>query len=418
MMKLGALKARALSIFIGLSVIGISYRWVVSSYSSVTPPDKPIVTKEQLAKTLGSSVGGIHFPSEIEMDLGGKEAIKTRVEYTFDPQLQKVMENLFQSYGPDYGAFVAMDATTGKVLSMVSYSRAKKLQENLALRASFPSASVFKVVTAAAAIEGHKVSANTVIPFNGRSHTLYRGQIFKSNITRWTRFTTLKDAFAHSINTVFGKIGAYTVGPDGMRFYADRFGFNRKISADLPMQEGTAHIPDDVWGIAESASGFTRENKMSPLQGALIAASVANDGKMMEPYVVNSLKGLDGTHYYTVEPKLATITMDPATASEVRSLMKETVLSGTSRGAFRGFFRKDFSTLDVGGKTGSLTGMDPKGKYDWFVGYAHTGQKKIAFASLTIHEKKWRVKSSYLARRAIETYFKDPSRSLGTVVKR
>jgi cell division protein FtsI/penicillin-binding protein 2 len=110
--------------------------------------------------------------------------------------------------------------------------------------------------------------------------------------------------------------------------------------------------------------------------------------------------------------------MDPATASEIRSLMKETVLHGTSRGSFRGFFRKDFMDFDVGGKTGSLTGFDPKGKYDWFVGYAHSSGRKIAVAALTIHEKQWRVKSSYLARRAIESYFKESVHHPKTIVKR
>lgn len=377
-----------------------------------------VLTKDEVAEVLENPASFYQFPTEADIALQGSEKVRAKIRYTFDSNLQKVMENLFQSYGPDYGAFVAVDATTGRVLSMVSYSRTRKNSDNFALRATFPSASVFKVVTAAAAIEAHKVSANTIIPFNGRNHTLYRGQILKSNITRWTRFITLKEAFARSVNTVFGKIGAYTVGPDGLRTYAGRFGFNRKIAADLPVQEGRAPIPDDVWGLAESASGFTRDNTMSPLQGALIAASVVNDGVMMEPYAVESVSKSDGSLLYTASPKVATVTMDPTTASEIRSLMKETVLHGTSRGSFRGFFRKDFMDFDVGGKTGSLTGFDPKGKYDWFVGYAHSGGRKIAVAALTIHEKQWRVKSSYLARRAIESYFKDFVHHSKTIVKR
>ncbi len=112
--------------------------------------------------------------------------------------------------------------------------------------------------------------------------------------------------------------------------------------------------------------------------------------------------------------------MDPGTAGVIRSLMRETVHRGTSRGTFRGFFKRDYALLDVGGKTGSLSGTDPKGKYDWFVGYADGGTKRIAFASLTIHEKLWRVKSSYLARKAIESYFKglSPQGSVVAGVKR
>ncbi|MEO5970531.1 MAG: penicillin-binding transpeptidase domain-containing protein [Bdellovibrionia bacterium] len=426
MMKSRALYFTALSIFFCFISSDKSIRAQASIDPSINPvsavsflksdsPKKYPISKEQVAEILVDSASLSNFPTHLELDIQGQGKVASRVQYSFDPKLQRAMEALLESYSPDYGAFVALDAATGRVLSLVSYSRSGKIKENLALRSSFPSASVFKVVTAAAAIEKHQVSGDTVIPFNGRNHTLYRGQILKSNITRWTRFITLKEAFARSINTVFGKIGAYTVGPIGLRLFADRFGFNRKIAGDLPIQEGRAFIPDDLWGCAESASGFTRENTMSPLQGALIAAAVANDGIMMEPYVVESiskeaeipLESAAGDPLYLAEPKVATITMDPQTASVMRGLMKETVLHGTSRSAFKGFFRKDFSFLDVGGKTGSLTGLNPRGKYDWFVGYAHSGSHRIAVAALTISEKQWRVKSSYLARRAIESYFQD-----------
>jgi len=400
---------------VSLVVLGVAYptiKFLLSS-SIITKRGKnsSLLTKDKVAEVLGNSASFYHFPNDLELVIGGKDKVHGRVRYSFDTKLQKDMEGLFEQYTPDYGAFVALDAKTGRVLSMVSYSRSKKIQENLALRASFPSASVFKVVTAAAAIEEHNISKDTVIPVNGRYHTLYRRQILKSDITRWTKFMTLKEAFARSVNTVFGRIGAYTVGSQGLRTYAGRFGFNRRIAADLPIQEGKAWIPEDLWGLAESASGFTRDNTMSPLQGALIAASVANDGVMMEPFVVESISQTDNSVLYTAEPKVASVTMDPATAVEIRALMKETVLHGTSRGSFKGFFKSGFAMIDVGGKTGSLTGFDPRGKYDWFVGYADAGSRQIAIAALTIHEKQWRVKSSYLARRAIESYFsyfKDP----------
>jgi cell division protein FtsI/penicillin-binding protein 2 len=145
---------------------------------------------------------------------------------------------------------------------------------------------------------------------------------------------------------------------------------------------------------------------MSPLQGALIAAAIANDGKMMEPYVVRSVYSEKGEVLYNAEPRVASLAIDSSTASILRELMAQTVTHGTSKKQFRGFFRKEFANLDVGGKTGSLTGMSPRGKYDWFVGYARNDERKVAVAALTIHDKLWRVKSSYLARRAFEQMFK------------
>lgn len=402
-------------------VLGIQ---LVKSGHLMAPPSLSLhhpfqLTKDQVAEAIGDSASAFQFPLALDFNLGGVQKTPAQVQYSFDAKLQKNMEALFESYMPDYGAFVAIDPTTGRVLSLVSYSRDKGFQDNLALRASFPSASVFKVVTAAAAIEGRQISANTVIPFNGRNHTLYRNQIMKTGINRATRFMTLREAFARSVNTVFGRIGAYTVGSEQLKLYADRFGFNRKIEGDLPVQEGKALIPQDPWGLAEAASGFTLENTMSPLQGALIAAAVANDGVTMEPFVVQSVTRDDGSILYTAQPKVSAVTIDPRTASEIRSLMKETVLRGTSRSSFRGFFKdKGHALVDVGGKTGSLTGYDPKGKYDWFVGYADSGLQKIAVAALTIHQKQWRVKSSYLARRAIESHFKTLVVHRKTVAKR
>lgn len=368
------------------------------------------LSKEVLAQALADPASLSHFPTELEFPLDptvGNEPVRNIIEYAFDSRLQDSMETLFHAYKPDYGAFVALDARTGQVLSMVSYTHRKEKRGNLALRASFPSASVFKVVTAAAAIERKNISGDSVIPFNGANHTLYKSNVLKDKVTRWTRYTTLKAAFAKSINTVFGKIGAFYIGPSDLRTYAERFGFNRRIAADVPVEEGKASIPQDPWGRAESASGYTRENTMSPLQGALMAAAVVNDGVMMEPYLVESVSTKEGKEVYRAEPKMLTQAVDPRTAAEMRELMRETVMRGTSRGSFRGFFKKDLASVDVGGKTGSLTGTDPRGKYDWFVGYADNGARKIAYAALTINERYWTVKSSYLARKAIETLFKN-----------
>ncbi len=377
-----------------------------ASASTYLGDHKQLLNKDDLAKAL-QGTGVFHeLPSEIDLTLDGKLE-KDVVQYAFDPKLQEAMESLFDVYRPDYGSFVAIDAATGRVLSMVSYTHRHDIDQHLALKATFPSASVFKVVTAAAAIAERNFSGSTVIPFNGRNHTLYRSAILKTQINRWTRYMTLKEAFARSVNTVFARIGAFNVGPEEMRDYAGRFGFNRRIASDMPMEQGSAAITNDVWHLAEASSGFTKENTMSPMQGALIAATIVNDGVMMEPYVVDSVHRQDGTKIYGAQPRVSATSVSPQTAQEIRSLMRETVRRGTSRGSFRGFSRSRYGFVDVGGKTGSLTGLAPRGKYDWFVGFAEFGGQKIAVAALTVHEKFWRVKSSYLARRSFEAFFRD-----------
>ncbi|MGK5088011.1 penicillin-binding transpeptidase domain-containing protein [Bdellovibrionota bacterium FG-2] len=372
-----------------------------------------LLSKDKVAQAIGESATFYRFPTQIDLPpelhpalskLKGSP-VTAQIQYSFDPKLQTSLEGLLRSYSPDYGALVVLDANTGRVLSMVSSTQHKEFQGNLALQATFPSASIFKVVTAAAAIEHQKFSAETMIPFNGRNHTLYRGNILKNQITRWTRYTSLKTAFAKSINTVFGKIGAYDVGHQELQLYADRFGFNHRISSDLPVETGRAVIPQDAWGMAEAASGYTRANTMSPLQGALMAAAIVNEGVMMEPYIVQSVSTMEGESLYVAEPEVALTSVDPKTAAEMRELMRETISQGTSKKSFRKFFKGEYALLDVGGKTGSLTGDQPKGKYDWFVGFAEGGSHRIAVAALTIHGKLWKVKSSVLARKVIESYF-------------
>jgi cell division protein FtsI/penicillin-binding protein 2 len=377
-------------------------------------PPRSSITKQEISKALSNVASQPGLPRELEISIGDK-VHQALVQYAFDAQLQETVEQILSNADPDYGALAAVDPETGRILALASHESVRRggsktsqtsLEENLALRATFPSASIFKVVTASAAIAEKKFSADTRVAFSGSNHTLYKKQVLKDQHNRWTRTMSLREAFAKSVNTVFGKIGVFSLGAENLRDYAGRFGFNRSIAADIPVQPGRAVIPADAdaWTIAEAASGFTRDNTMSPLQGALIAASLINHGRMVTPYAVESVHLQDGQPIYQVEPEKAYEVVSPAVAAQMLELMRETVQSGTSRKSFRGFQRGRTAQIDAGGKTGSLTGNDPPGKYDWFVGYGALEGRKIALAALTINQKEWKIKSSALARRAIETY--------------
>lgn len=367
---------------------------------------RPRLSRENLSAMIRPHLKNGEFPSEVTLSLPGGSDVRGVVQYSFDHALQAEMESLFKQYRPDFGAFVALDPATGRILSMVSSQKGEAEGPQLALRASFPSASVFKVVTAAAAIEQKHFTAESVIPFNGSNHTLYRRNVLSHQQTKWTRNMTLKEAFARSVNTVFGRLGVFTLKPEEIRDYAERFGFNRALSSEIPAQPGTLMITDDQMGLAETASGFTRNTRMSPLQGAVMAAAVANRGLIMEPYFVDHVFDWEGNRIYGVEPQPMQIAVDPETAEELKELMRATLIRGTASRTFKGFFKGDLKDADAGGKTGSLTGDDPPGKYDWFVGYAELNGRTIAVAALTVHREYWRVKSSYLARRAFENYLK------------
>jgi cell division protein FtsI/penicillin-binding protein 2 len=364
--------------------------------------------KAKLAQALGRRfVSDAPVPMQDTVKVDGKELA---VQYSLDTRLQQVVEQSIRHGKVPYAAFVALDARTGQVLAMASHGMRG---ENMNLRATYPAASIFKIVTAAAALEGGKITHDSMIPVRGGFHTLYRrnvlaaGGIDPSTTTRFARLISFEDALAKSVNSVFGKVGLFGVGPDGLRKVASRFQFGSRIPFELPLDESHAMIPNDEFGVAESASGYTRLNTLNPVHGALIAAAVANDGIMMEPSIVTRAAGKDGQVEYAFEPHpLATVT-DKATANELSVMMHRTVVNGTSRRAFRGAERSmALNEVFIGGKTGTLSGWDPKGRYDWFVGFGEHGTSRVAVAALCVHGSRRGVKASQLARQALESYFR------------
>jgi cell division protein FtsI/penicillin-binding protein 2 len=231
-------------------------------------------------------------------------------------------------------------------------------------------------------------------------------------VNRWTRFISIEEAFAKSVNTVFGKIAMNRVGPAAMQRYADGFGFNQQVDFDMPIEFGSALVPtNDSFGLAESGSGYTRKQTLNPIQGALIAASVINGGKMPAPYLVESVQNEAGDVVFEAQQNKSLFRpLDRDTAKQLALIMEHTVTRGTARKEYRDYNHHPvLSKLFIGAKTGSLTGESPAGKYDWFVGFAQLSsnpKKKIAFASMIVNRKYWKVKASHIAREAVIQHFK------------
>lgn len=367
------------------------------------------VTRQKISRALEAPMERLTLPDEISISLSAGKPLPLKPTYTIDTEMQAKMEKTLAQYRPDFAAFAAIDASTGKILTLVSYSQKPNQLGHLALRSSYPAASIFKIVTAAAAIDSQKAGPDTTIAFNGGYHTLYRRNVTSLQKNRWMQEMTLREAFAKSVNTVFAKIGIFMLDSREIKQYAKRFRFNEAIASDVPISVGRFVMPpENDWAKAEVASGFNRWITISPLQGAMMAAALANDGVIMEPYLVENLTTSDGVQVYHAEPISASYAITRDSAQSLRSLMRETIAHGTSRKSFRTLVRKKgFPPVEIGGKTGSLTGTSPKGKYDWFVGYTMSARpdRRIAIAALTINEQTWKVKSSVLARTFIESYY-------------
>lgn len=360
----------------------------------------------QIARALEAPLRRLDFPERLDLRIEDKVKSVTP-RYTFEDNLQKQAERLLKQYKPDYGAIFMMDARTGRVLVFTSFQRDSREPVNLVTRASSPAASVFKIVTATAAIDRAGMTPATRIHFNGGNYTLYKKNVLSDRITRWTRTVTLRDAFAKSLNTAFGRLSLERLRPEDVNEYASRFMFNQDMVTDFPVEKGIAVVPTEKgFEFTEVASGYNKINRMSPVQGAMIAATVINDGKMLVPYMIDELVDAEGKVVYKAEPVDSGPIMSSVSAEQIRELMEETILSGTSRKTFRSLVRnRNFREISMGGKTGHLTGDNPRGRVDWFVGYASDEDRRIAIAALTVNKEFWTVKSSHLGQTLFKSYF-------------
>ncbi len=340
-----------------------------------------------------------HIPHlDIEGDLG--------LHFTLDPSLQQEAKRLLKKYNPDYAVIVVLDPDNGRVLAMADSSRLPLPKESLALRNTFPAASISKVITAVSALDQGEVDIDTVIPFNGKTTSLFRKNVFRHQNNRWTRTPTFRESFAKSNNTVFGRVGAVTLGGERLLEYFQRMGFNAQFTSDFRFSNGTVELdPSNDWQVAESASGYTRQNTLSPMHAATLSAAVVNGGNMIAPVLVERVTGPHGIPLYVYDNPAVSPAMAAETAAKLKQLMTATVTMGSAKKAFRNFHKKAYQDVVVGGKTGSLTGTNPRGRYDWFVGFAEQGERKIAFAILCINKEKWYVRSAHLSRELIEHYF-------------
>lgn len=327
-------------------------------------------------------------------------------QLSIDPDLQHFIDRKLQKYRLDWAGVAVMDPDTGRVLALSSFSSKKPDQHALSLTATFPAASIFKVVTASALIDQTQKGPTSTFSYAGDMRKI-RKQYLESNY-RGTSMT-LSKAFAKSANGIFGVIGSQYLEPETLLTYASRFGFNQRIPFELPVQTSSLHLTEhSEVDLAKLAAGFG-EVTLSPLHGAMIAGSIINEGKMMKPTIIDTIKDERQTHYM-VKPHAWKTPFSKENASDLRKMMQHTIASGTARKSFRHVRNDDLYTeLEVGGKTGSLYGKTPRGRNEWFVSYAYHPQtgKKLAMGIVIVNEKYWKIKPAQLSNWIIQKYFEE-----------
>jgi peptidoglycan glycosyltransferase len=322
-------------------------------------------------------------------ELQGHAQEGDNVQSSLDPAAQRAAVD---GLAGRRGAVVAIVPSTGEVKAMVSIPEydpnlvPKHLAQlnrdssaplfNRATQAGYPPGSTMKVVTATAALDSGEFTPDSVL--NGGSPRVIGGVPLSNAGGEQFGDIDMTTALTNSVNTWWGQVGE-RLGNEEMFRYMDRYGFDAKPRLDYPgFQLATSGVFDgnklldagDPIDIGRVAIGQERL-RVTPLQMAEVAATVANKGELMEPRLWSKVIDPDGRET-KLDPARQSRVMSEATASELNDMMQSVVQEGTGTAAA-------VSGIDVAGKTGTaeVTGGVNQA---WFIGFAPADDPKIAIA--------------------------------------
>ncbi len=201
-----------------------------------------------------------------------------------------------------------------------------------------------------------------------------------------SRCNTLAEAFGLSANVVFARRTAEQLDALQLQSAARSMMFNTAIPFAMPLESSLAAIPDDTFELAVTGAGFG-DAYLSPLHGALLAATVANGGQWVAPRLFEDEPQSPVQRVMTAEQ-----------ASQLAQMMEQTVTMGTARRIFR---ERGMHVPQAVGKTGSLADKTPFRDYSWFVGFAPREAPVIAVAAVIVNDPHWRIRGTWLGREAL-----------------
>jgi len=339
------------------------------------------------------------FVSRVVDVLANKQPKGGSVETTIDSLAQQAASDGLERLGPTTrGAVLAIRPSTGEILAMVSqpsYNPANLASHNLGhverswgklinaktqpllnrtTQQTLPPGSTFKLVTAAAALEklnlnpDDMIQAGATLSFPGITYTLGNqggGNCGGARIT-------FERALNVSCNVAFGAL-AGKVGADDLADQARAFGFGTDPLAGLPSGPSrfpTGHLEPPQ--LAQSGIG-QYEVAATPLQMAMVAAAVGNNGEVMRPYVVKTVRAPNLRVIEETKPESLGQAMSAVNSDKLTQMLVSTVTSGTATSA-------RISGIDVAGKTGTAQSTKDRPPYAWFVSFAPADNPQVAVA--------------------------------------
>ncbi|NEB04670.1 penicillin-binding protein 2 [Streptomyces sp. SID13726] len=345
----------------------------------------------------------LFFRNTLDM-LTGKPKEGGNVVTTLNAAAQKAAYDGLKKQGGK-GAVAAIEPSTGKILALSSYPSYdpstiaggsdadaeawKKLDKknnpadpmlNRALREVYPPGSTFKVVTAAAALENglYKTAdekTDSPLPWTMPGTTTQ----LKNEGTIPCKNATMRVALQYSCNTVYGKIGS-DLGNDKMLDEAKKFGFTEEQFT--PVRSSAPVFSADMNPSQTALSSIGQYNTAAtPLQMAMVASAVANNGTLMKPYMVDSLQAPNLDTLEKTEPEKMSEPLSAENAQILQSMMETVVKDGTGKNA-------QIDGVTVGGKTGTAQQGENNSKnpYAWFISYAKVGDSAPVAVAVVIQD--------------------------------
>jgi peptidoglycan glycosyltransferase len=334
----------------------------------------------------------------------GRDPRGGNVDTTLVPRVQRAAWQAIQQGcgGPCKGSVVALEPSTGKILAMVSSPSYdpnllathnteeqgqawQRLRDdpsspltNRAISERYPPGSTFKVITTAAALqagisENEQFTAAPQIPLPNSTATLENyGGAPCGNAPK----APLREAFERSCNTAFVELGI-RLGGDALRNAADAFGFDT-APAPIPLEvaESTVGSMIDAAAVGMSSMG-QKDVAVTPLQNAMVAAAIANDGAVMQPYLVDRLEGPDLAEISNTAPAELRRAVSPQVAAKLTDLMVAAEKFTQQDGAIPG--------VQIASKTGTAEhGTDPRNTppHAWYIAFAPAESPRVAVAVL------------------------------------
>ena len=326
----------------------------------------------------------------------------SKIYFSLDADLQTYAQQLLSKYAVLWGAIVALDPRTGRLMALAGHSEQQPDSISMITAADFKAASLFKLITAAAAVEESGMSGDDVIFYRGGNYTLSRRNYLPDN-RRDKRKMSLADALGKSCNPAFARVALNYLSPLALEDYAHRFGFNEQLPFEILLESSSMEMSVDPFNVARTAAGFG-DVTINPVHAALLTSVFANRGTMMRPYLVESIVDSRGALKYKARPSQLGSPISASTAHEVLQMMRKTVTSGTARRVFRRHKSFRRGNIQIAAKTGTLRGDDQRGTNYWFVATAPAENPEIALAALVIDPGGARVNGSGLGTSFLDYY--------------